>query len=78
MNTPITAHSKALADEGRAASEELVKAKHEIIAELTRVTAENARLKAQLESSLNEWRAVRAELNAAHATIARLVSLQEA
>jgi hypothetical protein len=44
MNTPITAHSKALADEGRCAAEELVKAKHQIVAELARVTAENTRL----------------------------------
>jgi len=48
MNTPITAHSKALADEGRAAADELVKAKHEIIAELARVTAENTQLHNEL------------------------------
>lgn len=44
MNTPITAQSKALADEGRYAAEELVNAKNAIIAELARVSSENIRL----------------------------------
>jgi len=62
MNTPITAHSKALADEGRCAAEELVKAKHEIIAELARVTKENTRLRvdakrleSKLEMAIGVW-----------------------
>jgi hypothetical protein len=50
MNTPMTDVSQALAHEGRCASEDSIKARHEIIAELARVTAENTRLRAELRA----------------------------